>query len=132
MVSVLNATLTITPVTLCLYNDNTLYSIGKKKMKTISMVKTNSKKVELRYKTITFYGDSLVDNRLPVMVFFNKDHIVICDYSELGLYIGSKQNVKPLEAPLLLALQYINLFSDITQAKSDNRSFREFISKLTQ
>jgi hypothetical protein len=66
------------------------------------------------------------------MVFFNKDYVTICDYTELGLYIASKQDVKPLEAPLLLALQYINLYAKIENAKSDNRSFREFISKLTQ
>jgi hypothetical protein len=104
----------------------------EKKMKTINVEETKSEKIDYRYKAITFYGDSLVDNRLPVMVFFNRDHIVICDYSELGLYIASKQDTKPLEAPLLLALQYINLYAKIENAKSDNRSFREFIKQLTQ
>ena len=101
-------------------------------MKAISLGETNSEKIDLRYKVITFYGDSQVRPKDPVMVFFNKDYIVICDYTELGLYIASKQDTKPLEAPLLLALQYINLYADITQAKSDNKSFREFISKITQ
>jgi len=101
-------------------------------MKTISETIPKSEKIDYRYKTITFYGDSEVRPKDPVMVFFNKDYIVICDYTELGLYISSKQNVKPLEAPLLLALQYINLFSDISQAKSDNKSFREFIKQITQ
>ena len=101
-------------------------------METISLVETKKEKVDYRYKSITFHGDSLVDNRLPVMVFFEKDHIVICDYSELGLYIGSKQDTKPLEAPLLLALQYVNLFTKIENAKSDNKSFMEFIKQLVQ
>ena len=95
-------------------------------------IEVQQEKQEPTVKTITFYGDSLVDSRLPVMVFFRKTDIIICDYSELGLYISSKQNEKPLEAPLLLALQFVSLYTDISNAKSDNRSFREFISKLTQ
>jgi len=132
MVSVLNATLTITPVTLCLYNDITLYVVSEKNMKTTSLVIKNEPTVKTTTKAITFYGDSQVRPKDPVMVFFNKDYIVICDYTELGLYIASKQDTKPLEAPLLLALQYISLYADISKATSDNRSFREFIKQLTQ
>jgi hypothetical protein len=95
-------------------------------------IEVQQEKQEPTVKTITFYGDSLVDSRLPVMVFFRKTDIIICDYSELGIYVGSKQNEKPLEVPLLLALQVISLFTDIVRVQSDNKSFMEFIKQLTQ
>jgi hypothetical protein len=132
MVSVPNATLTITPVTLCLYIYFTLYGVSEKNMKTTSLVIKNEPTVETITKRVIFHGDSLVDPRLPVRVHFEPNEIVITDYSELGIYISSKMSTKPLEAPLLLALQLVSLYSDISQATSDNKSFREFISKITQ
>ncbi len=99
-------------------------------------------KQEQKYK-ITFFGDSHnINNKTPVMALLLENRAVICDYTELGLYImhkhlsfyrdNTKPKVRPIYQPLLLVLQIVNQFCDITKLEvvSDNQYFKQYIENL--
>jgi hypothetical protein len=95
-----------------------------------------------KYKVV-FHGDTRTfNNKTPVMAILQKNHAVICDYTELGLYImhkhlsfykdNPKPKVRPIYQPLLMVLQLINMFTDIRKVEivSDNQQFKEFMENL--
>jgi hypothetical protein len=83
-------------------------------------------------KPIKFFGDGEVTLREPVMVFFDKKYVIICNYSEAGLDVARKLNSKPIHSTLGLALQLIGLTANLENIISENKSFLELIKQLVQ
>ena len=101
-------------------------------MKSIWYVEDNTVMENDPPKPIKFYGDGEITLREPVMVFFDKNSITICNYSEAGLDVAHKLNSKPIQSTLGLALQLIGLTANLENIISENKSFMELIKQLVQ